>query len=50
MDGGDTTDEEDEQKDPPVEPTRFGWVQGVMVSPERQGLYSYSVYMLKIQL
>lgn len=31
MDGGDTTDEEDEQKDPPVEPTRFGWVQGVMV-------------------
>lgn len=33
MEGGDSSEEdEDRQKDPPPEPTRFGWVQGVMVS------------------
>lgn len=30
--GGDSSEEdEDEDKEPPTEPTRFGWVQGVMV-------------------
>ncbi|XP_039988108.1 solute carrier family 12 member 3 [Xiphias gladius] len=32
MEGGDSYEEhKDEQKEPPPEPTRFGWVQGVMV-------------------
>uniref|UniRef100_A0A4W6ESC0 Solute carrier family 12 member 3 n=1 Tax=Lates calcarifer TaxID=8187 RepID=A0A4W6ESC0_LATCA len=32
MEGGDSSEEdEDRQKDPPPEPTRFGWVQGVMI-------------------
>ncbi|XP_029993122.1 solute carrier family 12 member 3 [Sphaeramia orbicularis] len=30
--GGDTSEEdEEEHKDPPSEPTRFGWIQGVMI-------------------
>ncbi|XP_069018545.1 solute carrier family 12 member 3 isoform X1 [Embiotoca jacksoni] len=32
MEAGDSSNEdEDEQKEPPSEPTRFGWVQGVMI-------------------
>ncbi|XP_047451217.1 solute carrier family 12 member 3 isoform X2 [Mugil cephalus] len=32
VDGGDSSEEdEDELKEPPEEPTRFGWVQGVMI-------------------
>ncbi|XP_072291484.1 solute carrier family 12 member 3 [Eucyclogobius newberryi] len=33
LDRGETTDDEDvdEQKEPPTEPTRFGWVQGVLI-------------------
>lgn len=29
--GDSSCDDEDEQKEPPPEPTRFGWIQGVMV-------------------
>lgn len=29
--GDSSCDDEDEKKEPPTEPTRFGWVQGVMV-------------------
>lgn len=29
--GDSSCDDEDEQKGPPPEPTRFGWIQGVMV-------------------
>ncbi|KAM4553252.1 solute carrier family 12 member 3 [Fundulus diaphanus] len=28
---GDTSEDDEDQKDPPPEPTRFGWVQGVMI-------------------
>ncbi|KAJ0029525.1 hypothetical protein NQD34_004522 [Periophthalmus magnuspinnatus] len=33
LDRGETTDEDDEEEqgEPPAEPTRFGWVQGVMI-------------------
>lgn len=29
--GDSSCDDEDEMKEPPPEPTRFGWIQGVMV-------------------
>lgn len=29
--GDSSCDDEDGQKEPPPEPTRFGWIQGVMV-------------------
>lgn len=29
--GDSSCDDEDERKEPPPEPTRFGWIQGVMV-------------------
>lgn len=32
MEGGDSSEEDDDDlKEAPYEPTRFGWVQGVMV-------------------
>ncbi|XP_028263236.1 solute carrier family 12 member 3 [Parambassis ranga] len=32
MEGGESSEDDgDEQKEPPAEPTRFGWVQGVMI-------------------
>lgn len=29
--GDSSCDDEDQKKEPPPEPTRFGWIQGVMV-------------------
>lgn len=34
--GDSSCDDEDEQKEPPIEPTRFGWIQGVMVGASSQ--------------
>lgn len=36
MEGGDSpAEDEEEPKEPPPQPTRFGWVQGVMVGRAR---------------
>ena len=42
MDGGPSSEEdEEEQKEQPPQPTRLGWIQGVMVCRVRTLSFSY---------